>query len=53
MTDAEMTRRTPVMRWVPVTDERGRTRMEARWVLLDAEPPGDLRPADPRPGHAA
>jgi hypothetical protein len=23
------------MRWVPVTDTRGRTRMEARWIAVD------------------
>lgn len=29
-------RRSPLeMRWVPVTDEHGRTRMETLWILTD------------------
>lgn len=29
---AEQTAGRMEMRWIPVTDERGRTRMEARWI---------------------
>ena len=38
------------MRWVPVTDEAGRTRMEAVWIVADrvrghhATPPDVARP---------
>lgn len=39
------------MRWVPVVDERGRTRMETCWVLLGAALPATV-PA-PQVTHAA
>ena len=32
MRDHKMTER-PVMHWVPVVDDRGRTHMEARWTV--------------------
>lgn len=32
MTDVQMSDR-PQMTWVPVVDETGRTRMEARWLI--------------------
>ena len=32
MRDHKMTDR-PVMHWVPVVDDRGRTHMEARWTV--------------------
>lgn len=34
MTHADMDPRLR-MQWIPVTDENGRTRMEARWTVAD------------------
>lgn len=31
-----MTNGAPVCTWVPVTDDSGRTRMEARWTVASA-----------------
>ena len=37
------------MRWLPVVDEVGRTRMEATWVLVPSAVPGPVQAAT----HAA
>ena len=37
------------MRWLPVIDARGQTRMEASWVSVPATPPA----AQPAVTHAA
>ena len=37
MTNTEMTNQLE-MRWVPVTDDDGRTHMEARWIDASARP---------------
>jgi hypothetical protein len=38
------------MRWLPVLDDSGRTRMEASWVLV---PAAQAAPAAPHVTHAA
>jgi hypothetical protein len=45
MSDAKMANRLE-LRWLPVVDERGRTRMEAQWIDV-------TRPVEPRVTHAA
>lgn len=42
------------MRWIPVVDERGRTRMETRWVLgSQVAAPDAALDTTPRVTHAA
>ena len=48
MSDTEMTSRLE-QRWVPVTDSRGRTRMEACWIQASEEGAA----ARPQATHAA
>lgn len=38
MTNANMSATHLEMRWVPVTDQQGRTHMEAVWIEVGGEP---------------